>query len=466
MDCGRFQRLSGSYYHGVCNGYWLVFDSESLAIAYARADSAPSDGRSDQLGEAARQFRVLIASSTPPAERRHQESLLLRLLVTSRCNLECSYCQMRRGIGPQRWQGDLPDDRARAVVANLINAGHDHVTIHFSGGEPLIVPQSVMSVSQVARDLLGDRVRLAMSTNGTLITDEIATLVKRYDIQTVVSLDGPGAFNTHRRSRTGSESAARALAGYRTLKEAGLNPGLSLVATSHNLPAVPQIVTQLLSELEPASIGINYLHYPGFDSSAAGDDSSLRSYAHALFEAYRICRQAEVFEEQSNRVIEPFVRQRPRTSHCSSHTSQVTVSPDGVAGPCKTFLTRGYDCEPYPGWLQADDISLLPSFQKWRARHVSDIAACSDCMVRNLCGGGCAYEAFVDTESIMNANSRYCVVPQFVFGRLVEELVSIGAFRGASRALKLLPMRERSRLLSSPSAETLHLTTSIGHMLE
>ncbi|MEI7777814.1 MAG: GTP 3',8-cyclase MoaA [Actinomycetes bacterium] len=86
----------------------------------------------------------------------------LRVSLTDRCNLRCSYCMPEAGLTWLPQPGLLTD----AEVVRLVRIGVDlgiH-SIRFTGGEPLLRPGLVDIISQTAA--LPNRPHLSMTTNG------------------------------------------------------------------------------------------------------------------------------------------------------------------------------------------------------------------------------------------------------------------------------------------------------------
>lgn len=142
----------------------------------------------------------------------------LRLSVTDRCDLRCTYCippGFKDFVTPFNW---LTFDEIEQVVALLARAGLKKVRL--TGGEPLTRP----GVSELAWRLrlipgLGD---LSLSTNGTRLA-ELARSLKQAGIKRLnVSLDtlDAGRF----RQITGRDALANVLKGLDAAGEAGFAP--------------------------------------------------------------------------------------------------------------------------------------------------------------------------------------------------------------------------------------------------
>jgi uncharacterized protein len=105
----------------------------------------------------------------------------LILVLTTRCNLNCSYCY--GGFG--QLGIDMPDDVLdRALAMTAEGKGPCHVQI--TGGEPTLVPEKI---ERVARWIQRRQrpLTLAIQTNGTRLTPDLTALFKTHRIQVGVS---------------------------------------------------------------------------------------------------------------------------------------------------------------------------------------------------------------------------------------------------------------------------------------
>ncbi len=80
--------------------------------------------------------------------------------------------------------------------------------------------------------------RAVISTNGTLITKEVAAKLQKIGLSYVgVSLDG--LKKTHDRFRGKKGAFAAAMEGIRNCRDAGIKVGIRFTVNKHNLPDVP-----------------------------------------------------------------------------------------------------------------------------------------------------------------------------------------------------------------------------------
>jgi cyclic pyranopterin phosphate synthase len=143
----------------------------------------------------------------------------LRVSLTDRCNLRCTYCMPEEGL---RWlaKPDLltDDETVRLIDIAVTSLGIKEV--RFTGGEPLLRPGLVGIVERVAA--LDPRPRMSLTTNGIGLK-HTATALKAAGLDRVnVSLDTlrPDVFRT----LTSRDRHQDVLDGIAAARAAGLNP--------------------------------------------------------------------------------------------------------------------------------------------------------------------------------------------------------------------------------------------------
>ena len=146
--------------------------------------------------------------------------------ITRACNLKCVHCYNDSGAGKP--SNEVSTDKAKEVIDDLARFGAP--SLLFSGGEPLMRPD----LFELIEYAVGKGLRTVISTNGTLITEEKAAIIKKRGVSYVgISLDGIGPINDKFRGVDGAFE--RAVRGIRNCREAGVRIGLRLTLTQKNV---------------------------------------------------------------------------------------------------------------------------------------------------------------------------------------------------------------------------------------
>jgi len=158
---------------------------------------------------------------------------------TYRCNLRCKHCYASAGVNFPEMS---VEERLKALDI-LVDAGVAMLAL--SGGEPLLGP-GFWEVLKRANDY---GMYLAMATNATLITDEIAKrLAKNGLVFAQVSLDSPDP-KFHDEFRGVPGAWEKAVRGIRNLKKYGILVEVSMVITKKNYRDVPKMLKFVKKEL-------------------------------------------------------------------------------------------------------------------------------------------------------------------------------------------------------------------------
>ncbi len=133
-----------------------------------------------------------------------------KIKLTEGCNLRCVMCNYWRSTP----HGELTRDEVLRVIGEMQELGLQKV--HFSGGELFLRPDAVEILCATA----ARGVRVNLTTNGTLLTREMARELVRGRIHSMsFSLDGPEA-RTHDRIRGQRGAFEATLSGIRHVDEA------------------------------------------------------------------------------------------------------------------------------------------------------------------------------------------------------------------------------------------------------
>ncbi len=170
-----------------------------------------------------------------------------------RCNLKCVHCYAH--ATSEEDPDVLSTGEAMAMIDSCADFGCP--VMLFSGGEPLM-REDVFDLMRRAKER---GMRTTLSTNGALITREVARELKTCNMGYVgVSLDGME--DTHDKFRRVKGCWKKALEGIGHCQAEGIRTGLRVTLTKHNYKEVPALL-DLLVELEVPRVCFYHLVYTG-----------------------------------------------------------------------------------------------------------------------------------------------------------------------------------------------------------
>jgi len=159
--------------------------------------------------------------------------------ITRRCNLKCVHCYSDSDA--HDYPGELTWEQNRAVIDDLAAFGVPGLLL--SGGEPLIHPR-FFDLARYARER---ELRLTISTNGTLITADVAARLREIGFAYVgISLDGIG--ETHDKFRGKAGAFQKAVAAFHHCRAVDQKAGLRLTLTRTTVTDIDRILDFIEAE--------------------------------------------------------------------------------------------------------------------------------------------------------------------------------------------------------------------------
>jgi radical SAM protein with 4Fe4S-binding SPASM domain len=193
---------------------------------------------------------VTLPDGTPPAPGQ-LAAPPLRLLfweTTTACNLACVHCR-RLDVAQHLAKLDLSTEQASNMIRSLPQVGRPIVV--FSGGEPLMRPD-LFDVAALARS---EGLPIALATNGTIMSDDIAARIRDTGFQRVsMSFDGPTP-DVHDRFRGIRGAFDATVKGFNTLRDAGLSMQMNTSVARHNYERLDEMY-QLALDLRADALHI------------------------------------------------------------------------------------------------------------------------------------------------------------------------------------------------------------------
>ena len=319
--------------------------------------------------------------------------------MTQRCNLKCVHCYAH--AKDRAFEGELTTDQGKALIDDLAAFGSP--VILFSGGEPTLHPD----LPELARHAVGRGMRAVISTNGTLITAEMARTLKEIGLSYVgISLDGMEPIHDRFRAVKGAFQAA--LEGIRNTQKAGIKVGLRFTINRFNYQDIPGIF-DLLEEMDIPRVCFYHLVYAGRGSKLVNDDLShaeTRKVVDLIIDRTRDLHDRGKPKEVltvDNHADGPYLYQRMLTEdpQRAAEVLELLKMNEGNSSG------RGIGCVSWDGEVYADQFWRHTSFGNIKDRPFSEIwtdpsikllqklknkkahvtGRCADCRWLDICAG-------------------------------------------------------------------------------
>jgi uncharacterized protein len=315
-----------------------------------------------------------------------------------------------------------PESLRRAVEYLLDKAGtNGKVSVTFFGGEPLLrFPLIRTAVGEARRMALerGKQISFSITTNGTLLTPEIAGFLKENGISVCLSIDGPREIHDRNRpypsGRGSYEDVAR---------------GLSVLMENKNGFPVAARVTLGHGAVDVRKT-FDHLRGLGFDevgfapaSAAAGSPSALtEEELSAVMDRFRDLADGYVEDVRERRVpafsnmsqiLALIHRGDPMPYPCGAGIGMLAADPSGAFYPCHRLCGVGDSFgTPGAGISEEARVRFLDGARRRRE------SGCDACWAKNFCSGGCYHDAYLRQGNLFAPSVHYC--------RWIKELFLLG----------------------------------------
>lgn len=354
----------------------------------------------------------------------HNSPNSLRLVfweTTTSCNLRCAHC--RASAVDHRSPDELNLMQSKNLLSEI--ASFAKPVIVLSGGEPLTRPD-IFNIASFGTSL---GLRMVLATNGTIVTPEIASNLRKCGIQRVsVSLDGYNA-SYHDIFRGVPGAFDCALNGIEYIKAASIPFQINTTVTRQNLASLSRILDLAIS-LGAAALHLFLLVPTGCGKEIADTEMICpEEYEHVLNWIYDISKTSSINLKATCaphyfRVIRQRAAAEGITITPETHGFEA-MTKGCLAGSAVCFVSyRGdvYPCGYIP--VSAGNVLKTPFERIWRD---SDLftqlrnpmlltGKCGVCEFTRVCGG-CRARAYAETGDYL-AEEPYCAYEP---GRSVSE---------------------------------------------
>ena len=335
--------------------------------------------------------------------------------LTNRCNLKCRHCYL--SAEDKNYSRELSTSEAKVLIDDL--AKMEVPILIFSGGEPL-VREDIFQLGEYAS---GKGLRVVISTNGTLITEEMAKKLKDSGFLYVgVSLDG--LRKTHDAFRGIDGSFEGALKGIRNSLKAGVKTGIRFTVSRINYRDLPDVLELVVRE-GITRFCLYHLVYSGRGKELVNSDLSneqRREMINFLIEktvgfhrrgveveilsvdnnvdgVFIYCYVKEKMPERAEEVRELLKMQ----GGCSAGRRICSVSPEGDIYLCQFWRHKsiGNVREQALSKVWKEASSPLLRDVRNKLEHIR--GRCGECRYKELCSG-CRVRAEVVNDDVWGAD--------------------------------------------------------------
>lgn len=343
----------------------------------------------------------------------YKEVINLVINVSHNCNLRCKYCFA--ATGSYNGKRDLmnPEIADKTLEWFLKQAKKSKVlNLNLFGGEPLVNIPLVEYIVKRCKDLEEEyekKIYITISTNGTIMNENLLKLIKDYDIGLQISIDGDKEIHDANRPTANNTSSYDLLVeNVKMLLSEVDNSGLIPRATiAKGVTDVTYIVNHMLNDLKFKCVAFTPALGSNKETSYSQED--LDEYFKKYDELVEIFLSKLRKGEEFN--IYPFTTEVDAVSKgirriygCGAGLGFSSIDIKGNIYPCMRFIGN----EEYI--IGNVEYGFNNKRQKFFDRTIYNRKKCSTCWARHLCGGACVAVQVECGETLESYNPLVCQV--------------------------------------------------------
>ncbi len=336
------------------------------------------------------------------------------LNVNTGCNLSCTYCYKEDLTTPDGGQRMDLDTATQAVEMLLRHApAGRRLNLVFFGGEPLtnlpLIREAVAYAEQRAR-ATGAIIDFSVTTNATLLTDEIIAFLDAHRFGITVSMDGPRALHDRRRRTIGGQGTYDVVAAKvrRLLSACRSRPVGARVTLTAGVTDVVTIHRHLREEMGFFEVGFAPVTSGAVTAYNLSEAELAEVFAglKQLGEAYLAAalNGRNIGFSNMHQLMTDLAEGTSKALPCGAGVGLLAVDHAGDLHLCHRFT--GSDLPTFGDVRTGVDGERLAAFVARAADPTG--RACESCRIRNLCAGGCYHESYARYEDPLAPVQHYC----------------------------------------------------------
>jgi uncharacterized protein len=377
--------------------------TKEVALANLQAED-PADA--EELFDGLVELGLLRDVDAPAAPKAISPALpvnpsIVILNVAQACNMRCTYCFADHGAYHTGQQMMTRETAEKAVDFLISKTEMPYLLIYFFGGEPLlnkdVILHTVRYTNAKAAEL-GKSVVYGITTNGTVLDDELLVCFEENKFAIMVSLDGPKEVNDKLRimaDGSGScDTIVRNLHRLAELKNIYFGCRATTTAEHSSLVEIMKYFDSLplqFCHMEPASQSTQQM-----DAKEKIDAQNINAFVKEYGEVVKaIWKKMEKREPVLYRAwlseIQQLMERITRRYHCSMGGGSLTISAEGNIYACQRLVGEPGQCLG-----SVLDPDILSTYQPYVPLSSDEKDDCRTCWARYFCAGDCPAEAILN----------------------------------------------------------------------
>lgn len=361
------------------------------------------------------------------------------LNVTDACNLACRYCFVEQH--PHFMSFQVAKDTVDWLYSNSQKKEKDgKCSINFFGGEPMLMyNEIIVPIVKYAEETYPNVFQFGITTNGTLVTEEVLQFFKNHNIGMLLSIDGNKETQDYNRPCRSGESSFDKINIPLILK---YNPTITFRSTVYPDTVQNTFENYLFAE----KMGFQSIfQIPTIRDQWTEEQLNTLLEEYKKIYNYRLNQllnnimpiRSSILEKYERKVFQNFIDKQDKEAkvnvlRCGLGTTSGSIGYDGNIYGCqeqtshdlKNYFLIG---NIYTGGINQDKHSkLLKRYsQQLHCEPKVDKTLCKSCQLYNFCtiNDGCPSSQFDITQTFFERPDIYCIFEQNLYDYSLVNLI-------------------------------------------
>ncbi|HGD0427830.1 TPA: radical SAM protein [Streptococcus agalactiae] len=308
---------------------------------------------------------------------------LIKVMLTNACNLNCKYCYEKNKANKSM--------KLKTAIETIdfyfdkYNKFDSISSLRFHGGEPLLqfdILKEMVYYFEKKSNALNKDSKFELTTNGTLINEEIANFINEHDFKVTVSLDGnKSEHDKNRVFLNGEGSYAETIIGLKTLRNI-VGPNKIFL----RLTITPDTVDSLYENIR-FLMNLGYKKFRlslDFYSNWIGEEFKIEKQFTKLKNLY-IENRGSIYLDIFDGNYTNYILENQNIVYCNAGLGSVIVDTDGILYPCAYSMDEEFQIGNIWTGVKFEKFSEI--IKKYFNKNNQIYKKCKECEVKRFCMG-------------------------------------------------------------------------------
>jgi uncharacterized protein len=376
------------------------------------------------------------------------------LILTTSCNLRCKYClagEGSYGIERTNMSREVIDSiikflakKIKKFISKNKNVKATEMGLFFYGGEPLLcfdrIKYAVEKAKNTTRELIkqtGIKISpvFSISTNGTLINDEIAKFCKENNIEVIISIDGP-EHDKYRIYANGKGSLRDVIRGFNILKKYRILTRVNSVIPSTEVHTIKKRIKWFkekgMLDKSDKNIYVTFSFVRGLIGAFRNKTHQFHCYEcphdYNISAVKQLSSAIIKLVDQGYQTYDPEILRKIEMGglyyKCLSGIERIAIMPDGSVYPCQSFIEKRFLLGNIKDkTFDNMESKIVKDFLM--KRDIFSLEPCRNCYLQSICSVrfDCPSHSFYDHGGLFNVDKEACELGFEVQSKILKKII-------------------------------------------